>query len=39
MFSFPPVFTSWQALGMQPELLYPRRSRFAPKGFFEADIM
>ena len=27
---FPVFFTSWQELGMQPELLYPRRSRFAP---------
>ena len=26
----PTAFTSRQALGMQPELLYPRRSRFAP---------
>ena len=27
----PVFFTSRQELGMQPELLYPRRSRFAPK--------
>ena len=26
----PAVFTSWQVLDMQPEFLYPRRSRFAP---------
>ena len=26
----PAIFTSLQELGMQPELLYPRRSRFAP---------
>ena len=26
----PAIFTSRQELGMQPELLYPRRSRFAP---------
>jgi hypothetical protein len=29
---FPTFFTSWQELGMQPVLLYPRRSRFAPIG-------
>ena len=27
----PAIFTSRQELGMQPEFLYPRRSRFAPK--------
>ncbi|QTA92824.1 Uncharacterized protein dnm_089170 [Desulfonema magnum] len=26
----PPVFTSRKELGMQPKLLCPRRSRFAP---------
>ena len=30
LYLFPTIFTSRQELGMQPVLLYPRRSRFAP---------
>jgi hypothetical protein len=30
MFRFPSFYEQTGELGMQPELLYPRRSRFAP---------
>ena len=31
MFKFRRIYELTEKLGMQPELLYPRRSRFAPK--------